>query len=293
MASEFVVTTLVPVVSRSRLASALVGLLALTGALSAAPAPAEAAEPWPSQVNAVYRIEFNGFDVGSVNFTANVSGQTYTVSTDAHISALLGAIQWRGNTRSAGTLAGNAPRPAGYTFDYNGTSKRGSIKMGFANDGITSIAHVPPFIPPADTAPVRDNHLKGVLDPLSAVMALSRSAGENPCGRRLAVFDGKQRFDLQFSYLRQEHVADNRPTGQPGVGFVCRVKYVPIAGHKANEETRSMAQSNGIEVALRPVPSAGLFIPYQITVPTGAGSAKLISQRIDIITRSEQIALSN
>ena len=60
-----------------------------------------------------------------------------------------------------------------------------------------------------------------------------------------------------------------------------------------NEETRHLATTDGIEVALRPVPSADLFVPYQITIPTGAGSATLTSERINIVARGEQIALTN
>jgi hypothetical protein len=109
----------------------------------------------------------------------------------------------------------------------------------------------------------------------------------------LPVFDGKQRFDLVFTYLRQQAVAEARPSGQPGVAFVCRVRYVPIAGHKMNADTRHMATTDGIEVWLRPVPSAALFVPYQITIPTAAGTATLTSERVNIVTRSEQIALVN
>lgn len=106
------------------------------------------------------------------------------------------------------------------------------------------------------------------------------------------MFDGKQRFDLQLSFRRQTRVAEMEPSGQPGVAFVCRVKDVPIAGHKMNEETAGLAASDGIEIALRPIPSANLFIPYQITIPTVAGTASLTAQRVEIVTsHNEQIAM--
>jgi hypothetical protein len=131
-----------------------------------------------------------------------------------------------------------------------------------------------------------------VLDPLSAVMALTRAQSSSPCGRKISIFDGKQRFDLLFSFRRRERVPETRPSGQPGIGYVCRVRYIPIAGHRNNDETRQMAGNTGIEVALRPVPSANLLIPYKITIPTIAGAAVLTSQRVDITTAGmRQIAL--
>lgn len=276
---------------KSRAASVCVVFAALVG-VSPPAAAEERGAAWPSQVRATYRIDFNGFDVGTFQFTANVTGNQYQARGEAQMSALLGAFKWKGVSHSAGSLVADAPRPAGYTFDFAGTGKQGAVKMGFAGDGVTSLNHTPPHQPQPGSVPVREAHLKGVLDPLTAVMALSRTSAENPCGRRLAVFDGKQRFDLVLTYRRQERVAEARPSGQPGVAVVCRVAYKPIAGHRQNEETRRMATETGIEVALRPVPSANLWIPYSMTVPTGAGPATLTSQRVDIVgPRNEQIAL--
>lgn len=284
-------------VIRSRFARLVASTLVFGSALGVATLKSAvqvmAAEPWPSQVQALYRVEFNGFDIGSFEFNSSVNGTGYTLSGDARLSALLGAFHWTGATRSSGALSGDAPRPAGYSFDFTSTTKSGNIKMGFASDSVAAVSLVPPMPPLPGTVPVRDNHLKGVLDPLSAVMAISRADSANPCGRRLAIFDGKQRFDLLLSFRRQERVAEARPSGQPGIAFVCRVKYLPVAGHRATEETRSLAASNDIEISLRPVPSANLFIPHEISIPTGAGTVKLVAQQVRIVTRSEQIALGH
>ncbi|MFM9941749.1 MAG: DUF3108 domain-containing protein [Hyphomicrobiaceae bacterium] len=281
--------------SRARKSAAVASLACVTAtALTPATTAAEPSQPWPNRVHAVYKVTFNGFDVGQFEFNSSVTGSNYTLTGDAKLSALLGAFTWQGLTRTSGAIGGETPKPAGYTFSFNGTGRNGSIKMGFAGDAVTNVAHVPPHNPAPTTVPVREPHLKGVLDPLSAVMALSRTSAGNPCGRKLAIFDGKQRFDLVLSYKRQEHVQDTRPSGQPGVAYVCRVKYQPIAGHKVNDETRAMAASQGIEVSLRPIPSANLFVPHQIVIPTGAGTATLTAIRVQIVTpKNEQIALGH
>jgi hypothetical protein len=265
------------------------GLLSPFGASKAA-----AAEAWPAQVRATYKIEFNGFDVGSFDFTADVNGRFYSLTGDAKISALLGIISWKGGTRTSGALAGDAPRPVNYAFDFNGAGKAGAVRMNYTGDAVSNIAQSPPLELTPEIVPVREAHLKGALDPLSAVMALSRSAGANPCGRKLAIFDGRQRFDIVLAYQRQERVTEAKPSGQPGVAYVCRVRYVPIAGHRVGEESQGLAINQGIEISLRPIPSANLFIPHQITIPTSAGKAILTSQSVEIITpQNEQIALSN
>lgn len=279
--------------SSSRLLRAAGALTAFLPAFLGLDASTARAEPWPSRVEATYRIAFGGFDIGKFAFQADISGSSYTAQGDARISALLGAFKWQGATRSSGQMQGLAVRPGGYNFDFHGTGKDGSIKLGFQDGKVTSISALPVKPPSPGSIPVHEQHLAGVLDPLSAVLAVSRTSNSNPCGRKVAIFDGKQRFDLTLTFLRQQAVAEARPSGQPGVAFVCRVRYQPIAGHRMSEETRHMAQNEGIEVALRPVPSAGIFVPHTITIPTAAGTATLISERVNIQTRKEQIALSH
>jgi len=259
-------------------------------ALAGSPAIAQS---WPSRVDATYRIAFNGFDIGRFQFRVDITGSSYTASGDAQLSALLGAFKWDGATRSSGTLPSAGPRPAGYTFDFSGVGKSGSIKLGFQQGNITSVSSVPPTPPEPGTVALRAADLKSVLDPLSAVLAISRTQGTSPCDRRIPVFDGKQRFDLAFSFLRQQAMGAARANGQPSVAVVCRVRFVPIAGHRMTAETKHMASTDGIEVSFRPVPSAAIHVPYHISIPTGAGPATLTSERVTIVTRNEQIALTN
>jgi hypothetical protein len=266
--------------------------LAALAVLLLGPCAASANEPWPQQVQAVYKIHFNGIELGGFEFNASIDLETYTVTGDAQLSALLGVLQWKGETRSAGVLSGDLPKPVGYAFDYNGVGKSGSIRMSFAGDGVSTVSAEPPIPPQPDTIPVRDQHLKGVLDPLSAVMAISRTRAANPCGRKLSVFDGRQRFDLMLSFNRQERVVEARPSGQPVVAYVCNVRYVPLAGYRTSEESHNAAMLSGIELWLRPVPSASLFVPYQISIPTMAGPVTLTSHWVQITTRRKgQIAL--
>jgi hypothetical protein len=279
--------------SKLRLPGGAVRSAVLSIAAVVAAGTSAAAEPWPSRVDATYRIGFNGFDIGKFDFQADITGSSYTVQGDAQISALLGAFKWRGATRSSGSLSATSPRPAGYTFDFNGVGRQGSIKLGFQGGAITSISSVPPEPPAPDTVAVREAHLKGVLDPLSAVLAISRTGAAGPCGRRIPVFDGKQRFDLDFSYLRQEAVGAAKTSGQPGVAIVCRVRFMPIAGHRQTDETKHMATTEGIEISFRAVPAAAIHVPFHIAIPTIAGTATLTAERINIVTRSEQIALTN
>ncbi len=175
---------------------------------------------------------------------------SYTLDTDVQISALLGVFHWKGVTRSTGTLAAKAPKPEDFRFNYESSVRNGSVAMGFGKEGIETISVLPATVEAADTVPLTRAHLKNVVDPLSAILAITHTNAATPCGRKVAVFDGKQRFDIDLRFARTEPV--------PGIAgetaIVCRVKYTPIAGYRPTEETRDLAATNGIEIAFRVVP---------------------------------------
>lgn len=281
------------------LKSALVvrGVFALLAGMSLAAGvvgsgAAMAAETWPANVRALYEINFNGFNVGTFEFESQAESQSYTLIANARLSVLLGAFTWNGETRSFGSIVNQAPKPASFTFDFRSNLRAGSTKLGFSDGAVTNISNLPPMIPSVPTIPVREQHLKGVVDPLSAIMMLSRSPSADPCDRRIPIFDGKERFDLLFSHKGEMRVTEQAPSGQPALAHVCRVRYLPIAGHKIDNDTKFMAANDAIEVALRPIPSANVFVPYQISIPTMAGSATIISKRVEIVSPGKpQIAL--
>ncbi len=255
-------------------------------------APAVAAD-WPSQVVALYDISFAGFTVGSFNFRSKVGKRRYSLAGDAKVSAVFGAFKWRGSTRSSGIARAGKPNPKSYDFDFQINSKRGSVRMAFLKGHIIK-NDVSPYKPySAQHVPLRSDHLRNVYDPISAVMALTRSsAGRHPCRRRIPIFDGKQRFDLVLSPAGRQKIREARPSGQPGLAYVCKVRYVPLGGYKKNSQTRYMASNPGMRVVLRAVPSANLYIPYEVRVPTIAGEAVLSSRRVNIVTaRRQRIAL--
>lgn len=284
-------TPVVPRFGIARKAGLALGLMGVAVVTAALPTTAQASE-WPSKVEAVYRITFNGFDIGSFNFRSKVGARGYVLDGNAEISALLGVVSWRGVTRSSGQVSGRSPKPSGYLFNFRSNNKGGMIKMGFDKGKVSSISQVPVLPVKPGEIPLKRSHLKGVLDPLSAVMALTKPRGKNPCDQKLEVFDGKQRFNLALSYKKQEAIGETRIAGQPNIAIVCRVSYQPVSGYKPTAETHRLSQGNALEVALRPVPGAKLYIPHEIRISTIAGPVKLTASRVDITTdEKRRIAL--
>ena len=266
-------------------------LLAGLGAFLAGGVASPRAEAWPAVVRATYDVNFNGINVGTFEFQAHTEGKSYSLSGSAHLTILL--FNWIGEVRTFGLLpASRAPRPAAYSFEFQAGGKTGSTRMDFAGGNVTEVRHTPPAPPKTDIVPLRQQHLKSVLDPLSAILVLVNYDSPDPCERRLPIFDGKERFDLVLTYKGQTKVSEQQPSGQPAIAHVCRVRYRPIAGHLTDAENSYLATTDDIEVSLRPVPSANILVPYQITIPTLLGYATIVSKRVEIETPgSPQIAL--
>lgn len=238
---------------------------------------------WPNQVNARYRLTFNGFEVGSYNFTSRYSGQTYSATGRTEISALFGAFKWIGTFTGSGALDKSGPLPAAYEMSYKTKKKITSVKLGFDPAGVKTIALVPNKPPNPDVIKVSPDNLKHVFDPISATLAISKVTGSDACRRTIPVFDGKARFDLRLSLKGREVIKEERPSGQPRELLVCRVKYVPIAGHKPTDFVNPWIDYDHIEIALRAIPSVGIYVPYRVSVPSTIGPAVMTAEQINIV----------
>lgn len=234
-----------------------------------------AAATFPASVTANYRISFGVFgDIGSYRFKSELGGGKYSLVADAKIETAV--LDYSAVMRSAGSFVSEELKPEShmYRFKQNpliGKKKRSTLNMAFDDRGVTNVEFVPKKRkkPSKHKIPVTEKHLENVLDPLSAIMALSLDGTGDPCRRTISVFDGNQRFDLIFT-----------PKRQSSSNIVCSVRFVPISGHSKGEE--SSVITGNAEVKLRRVPKAKIVIPSRITVPTIAGNAVLTSNRIVI-----------
>lgn len=266
--------------TRCKALAILLLLLALPGIC--APAHADP-RVLPSQVSALYRISFGLLgEIGAFQFKSTIDGDTYALAANAKIDTAV--FDYSGAMSSNGSVQASVAKPDGYQFSYKqkavlGKKKIRSLNIAFDPSGVKDVTFVPPDEPSNKAIPVTREHLRSALDPLTGVMALSLGNIKRPCEQKLQIFDGKQRFDLLFS-----------PTGRrdgPGPGQVCRVRLVPISGHKPGEGSDSVISGN-IEVVLRPIPKANILIPYRVTVPTIIGAAVLTSEQVDITMPDRQ-----
>jgi hypothetical protein len=258
-------------------------------------AQSEPADGKPVKIKADYGINFNGINIGDFKLAATLANNEYTVNGNAQISVLAGILfEWNGTTASAGRVMNRGPLPYSYSFGYKTSERSEKIDIKFSNNVVREIEVNPPQRPSTARVPLTRKHMQNVVDPLSAVVMLTNvginKAGPDVCAKRLPIFDGKARYDLQLSYKGTKPI--NAGNGYKGPAYICKVKFIPIAGHKANDEESVYASKNeGMEVWMMPVPKAGLYVPYYIYVPTAVGTATLTSSGLDVDVADARRAL--
>jgi Protein of unknown function (DUF3108) len=117
---------------------------------------------------------------------------------------------------------------------------------------------------------------RGAYDPLSAFYLLGRTAGAGGCDARVAVFDGRHRYDLVMTPIGAGNV---RVAGYSGPVMRCALRYVPIAGYNPTRANERREIPTG-EIQFAPPASAGGFsYPVRVRVPTPVGMASLTLTR--------------
>jgi hypothetical protein len=275
----------------STLALALLPLPANSGERTAD----KASEAWPTAVQARYRLRYNSLDVGRLDISSNTTAKTYSVSGSGKVSFLLGAFKWTGGSNVSGSIEGGVPIPTTYAFDWhhNKGKKNVAIHIGYKDRVATEVAVEPPPRTRPDTVPLTQVHKTGSLDPLSAILMLTKSDNRPPCDRRAGVFDGTQRYDIVFTPKRQMRLPPLSGGGSPEIAHVCRITYEPVAGHRANADTKSYASNRDVEVVLRRIPGTEMLVPYSVTIPTDWGTGTMVAERIEIVTAAGKSAFTD
>jgi hypothetical protein len=117
-------------------------------------------------------------------------------------------------------------------------------------------------------------HRRNVSDPMTAALLRVPGSGETftpeACNRKLAIFDGRMRYDLQLAFKRLDKVKSEK--GYQGTVAVCSVVLVPVAGYVPSRPViKYLVELRDIELWLAPVAGTRLMVPYRVSLPTPLG----------------------
>ena len=159
------------------------------------------------------------------------------------------------------------------TIDYE-HGKIDDVRMALAGGTVKDLFADPPLYPHPDRIPVSDADRRGVVDPMSSTINRVGGNGDpvSPlaCARKVAVFDGRVRYDLRSEFKRIERVKAER--GYQGPAVVCAVYFEPISGYVPERAViKYLVALRDAEVWLAPIAGTRVLVPFRFSMPTPLG----------------------
>jgi hypothetical protein len=269
---------------------------ALAAATLAIPATAAGGDAKPARVASLetgsslgvaYTISFWGIPFGHTDFDSKFRQEAYSTSSHFETSGIV-SMFWQAKIEatSNGELAPHALAPAVYDSLYQrGSDKKERVKVTFSGAEPTVEAD-----PPYKTSdnPVTAEQKKEGLDPLSAVtlvLAGLKADPANPCGTVAPVFDGRRRYNIEFTYMKDEKPDVETPLGK-GKAHLCQLHYHQIAGFKPKimKEGKSFPPIYGwfADVPSANAPSGHYLIALKVWASTGWGTVDATLSQLQV-----------
>ena len=187
-----------------------------------------------STLEARYTVSFTGVTLGQGALVVEVNEEGYSAAGSAMVAGLLQMITGgKGTAAARGQIFNGRILPISYSGNSESKERSQEVRLAGAAGTISNVYVQPKRPPTSDRVPLKDEHRKDVVDPMSAAIMPVAGAGEvtgpEACNRTLPIFDGEYRYDLVFSFERNDSARTIKEMrGYSGPLAVCRVEYRPI-----------------------------------------------------------------
>jgi len=250
-------------------------LAALIAAVSATLACLSLAAQAQGKLEARYTASLAGIPLGTGIWVIDIAPDQYTAVASGRTTGLVKLISdGSGSGGVRGLVQGASMAPTGYASTTTTDKHTDEVRMTLRAGTVKDVSAEPPLIPSPDRVPVTGAHRKGVTDPMSAVIIPVAGNGDvltpDVCKRKLAIFDGRQRADLDLVFKRMDRVKADK--GYQGPVVVCTVLYRPVAGHRPERPAiKYLIEQRDMEMWLAPIAGTRVLVPFRFSVPTPFG----------------------
>lgn len=249
--------------------AAATGVAFSLAALSAIAAPVE--------TNARYIVSLAGVNVASVSIDFEDNGSTWEVDLGAKVSGV-GTLVASGTAAagSRGQSGNDSLNASGFTIETHTKSQNFNVAVQYASGNATGFQIDPPLVNNISRVAIERKHLRQVGDPIGSFILKGDALGPELCNRRLKVFTGIERYDIDMRFAQMQTATSNR-TGYQGPVALCQLRYIPVSGHfTTSEMTTYLANSDRILIWYAPLGDTGYFIPYRVLLGTSMGDLSMV-----------------
>lgn len=233
------------------------------------------------EVTLSYGVFAKGFKGLSVDVEVEVEGTGYSARLDARTAGVVSwFFDWQMQAESAGALDGGAVAPAVYKAQNARGESRRWLEIDYVDDGSAKVLGEPsaaddgrPEVGPEMTV--------GTIDPLSALVgALLATTDGQICPERVAIFDGRRRYDMESETMPVRRFTGSGLAPYAGEAAGCRVVVEQIAGFKEKETSNRDVLNSEIAVWLADVADNGFLLPVRLEMRGRAGRMLIHLQQV-------------
>lgn len=227
--------------------------------------------------SASYVVNLGGTIIATAKFRLNQAGSSYDLSLDANVTGIAQLVaSGIARVNSSGSANGDGLRSSKFDLLTRAGGEDFSIKVQYGQGGVSAFIIDPPIVNNIDRVPIERRQLNGVNDMLAAFVLRGDKLDRSLCSYRAQVFTGVERFDLNFTFARDD-VATSQRTGYQGPVVLCHIKYKPISGHYTTSEiTKGLAEDDRILIWYAPLGDSGFFVPYRVLLSTTMGDLSMV-----------------
>ncbi len=206
--------------------------LAASGALAVALPGAALAQ---GKLEAHYTVTLAGIPIGKGSWVIEIADTHYSATASGITTGLMHVLtDGEGTTAAHGSFAGRQRcRPRPMPPPSRAARRPTDVRVTLDNGNVKDFKADPPQDHDHERVPVTEADRHGVFDPMTASLMRVPGNGEllspEACQRTMAIFDGRMRYDLQFSFKRMDTVKADK--GYAGPVVVCAVYFTPVGGY--------------------------------------------------------------
>jgi hypothetical protein len=242
-----------------------------------------------AKLDADYVVTLLGLPIAHISWTISIQENQFSGTANGETSGLMRAFSaGHGTATASGSITAVQPKPANFALTIVNNKGSDGEKIVFSGGRAKEYLDHPQTTSPS-WIPLTEAHRVGVVDPMTALLVHVPGNGNlvvpEACQRKIAVFDGHMRYDLQLGFKRLDTVRAN--TGYQGPVVVCSVSFSPVAGYEPGRYTiKYVAAQHNIEVWLAPLAGTRLMVPFRAYTPTPMGPGVLQATRFVVSRQS-------
>lgn len=253
-------------------------------AMAAGGSGGDAALP-ASHLQMAMTLYAGGITMGSMDIDATLRGDDYRAVSNLKTEGVVNAF-WKSEIQAtaSGKIGGKALMPGLYDSFYTGAAgKRQEVSLTYDSAAPPRLYADPGYS--TTGYEVKPEATRNTLDPLSALTFIASGVGAeggNPCALTAPVFDGRRRYDIAMTKVRDVEIKlDNG--AYAGKGVQCDIHYRQIAGYRPrvlkNNESFPVLHA---WVARLPSAIAGrdYTVPVRIWADTKYGVMAVVADRL-------------